>query len=77
VLIGSVGDSPAFLMRERDVRPLTLDYTAEVLQRDPASPAEGESHKLARALGSLPSVKVDIISGRVRPRDHVELCSDA
>lgn len=76
LIIGSVGDSPAFLMRDADVRQLTLDHTAEVLQRDPASPAEGESHKLARALGSLPSVKVDIISGRVRPRDHVVLCSD-
>lgn len=76
LIIGSVGDSPAFLMRDAGVRQLTVDHTAEVLQRDPASSAEGESHKLARALGSQPSVKVDIISGRVRPGDHVVLCSD-
>lgn len=76
LIIGSVGDSPAYLMRDTDVRQLTLDHAAEVLQRDPAAPAKGESHKLARALGSLPSVKVDIISGRVRPGDHVVLCSD-
>lgn len=77
LIIGSVGDSPAYLMRDADVRQLTLDHTVEVLEREAAAGgAPGEGRKLVRALGSLPSVKVDIISGRVRPGDHVVLCSD-
>lgn len=79
LVIGSVGDSPAYLMRDADVRQLTLDHTVEVLERESGAAGEGGEpgqRKLARALGSLPSVKVDIISGRVRPGDHVVLCSD-
>lgn len=79
LVIGSVGDSPAYLMRDADVRQLTLDHTVEVLERERGAAGEGGEpgpRKLARALGSLPSVKVDIISGRVRPGDHVVLCSD-
>lgn len=78
LIVGSVGDSPAYLMRDADVRQLTIDHTTEVLERERASGdrADPASRKLARALGSLPSVKVDIITGRVHPGDHVVLCSD-
>lgn len=79
LIIGSVGDSPAYLMRDADVRMLTIDHTAEVLERETVSAvdaADPAARKLARALGSLPSVKVDIITGRVRPGDHLVLCSD-
>ncbi|MDI6838357.1 MAG: hypothetical protein QMD99_21925, partial [Rhizobiaceae bacterium] len=34
LIIGSVGDSPAYLMRDADVRQLTLDHTVEVLERE-------------------------------------------
>ncbi len=78
LIVGSVGDSPAYLMRDAEVRQLTIDHTAEVLERETtaAENADPAARKLARALGSLPSVKVDIISGRVRPGDHIVLCSD-
>lgn len=78
LIVGNVGDSPAYLMRDADVRQLTVDHTTEVLERETASAdnADPAARKLARALGSLPSVKVDIITGRVRPGDHVVLCSD-
>jgi serine/threonine protein phosphatase PrpC len=79
LIIGSVGDSPAYLMRSATARKLTLDHNVETMQREAGTPlADGDptAHKLVRALGKEPSVKVDIISGRVRDGDHVVLCSD-
>jgi hypothetical protein len=77
--IGSVGDSPAYLMRDANPRKLTLDHTVGAMQREAGYPLPEDDpagRKLVRALGSMPSVKVDIISGPVRAGDHVVLCSD-
>lgn len=77
--IGSVGDSPAYLLRGGTVRQLTRDHTLENQKRDEGTPLEDgdpSGRKLVRALGSQASVKVDIISGKVRAGDHVVLCSD-
>ncbi len=77
--VGSVGDSPAYLMRDANPRKLTLDHNLETMSRVAGVPiAEGDpaGRKLVRALGSMPSVKVDIISGMVRSGDHIVLCSD-
>ena len=55
LIIGSVGDSPAYLMRDADVRMLTIDHTAEVLERETVSAvdaADPAARKLARALGA-------------------------
>lgn len=79
LVIGSVGDSPAYLMRDAQARQLTLDHTLGNMRREagkPLSAGDPSSGKLVRALGSMPSVKVDIITGRVRHGDHVVLCSD-
>ena len=80
LIVGSVGDSPAFLMRDAESRQLTLDHTVEAMAEHNGVPLpDGEDdagRKLVRALGSMPSVKVDIITGRVRSGDHVVLCSD-
>jgi serine/threonine protein phosphatase PrpC len=71
LIIGSVGDSPAYLIRDTHPRKLTLDHTTQALQSEDEPPG-----KLVRALGVAPSVKVDIITGRVRDGDCVVLCSD-
>ncbi|HEX3053613.1 MAG TPA: protein phosphatase 2C domain-containing protein [Aggregatilineaceae bacterium] len=79
LIVGSVGDSPAYLMRDADVRKLTLDHTVEAMQREAGNPlpeGDPQGRKLVRALGSQPSVKVDIITGRVRGGDQVVMCSD-
>ncbi|MBN1201436.1 MAG: protein phosphatase 2C domain-containing protein [Anaerolineae bacterium] len=79
LVIGSVGDSPAYLMRDANARKLTLDHTLEAAQREAGTPLADDDpngRKLVRALGSRPAVKVDIISGLVRGGDHVVLCSD-
>jgi serine/threonine protein phosphatase PrpC len=79
LIIGSVGDSPAYLMRDALARKLTLDHTVEAMRREAGTPLpedDPSGRKLVRALGSMQSVKVDIISGMVRAGDHVVLCSD-
>ncbi|HVO69504.1 MAG TPA: protein phosphatase 2C domain-containing protein [Aggregatilineaceae bacterium] len=79
LVIGSVGDSPAYLMRHAQARKLTLDHTVETMQEEAGvslPDGDPDGRKLVRALGSAPSVKVDIITGRVRGGDHVVLCSD-
>lgn len=79
LIVGSVGNCPVFLMRDAQARRLTRepDLTDDhpVLEGgavdDPAL-----ARQLARALGSRPSAKVDVISGRVRDGDHIVLCSE-
>ncbi len=79
LVVGSVGDSPAYLLRESQQRKLTQDHTVEVLQAEEGivlPDGDENGQKLVRALGTQPSVKVDIISGRVRLGDYILLCSD-
>jgi serine/threonine protein phosphatase PrpC len=79
LVIGSVGDSPAYLVRDARPRKLTLDHTVASLPPDEqAALPDGDAAgpMLVRALGVAPSVKVDIITGRVRDGDCVVLCSD-
>lgn len=65
LIIGSVGDCPAFLIRDGAPRRLTPEPPAAVLAED----------QPARLLGVSHSARVDIISGRVRSGDCVVLCS--
>jgi len=79
LIVGSVGDSPAFLVRDGEARKLTLDHTLAEERREAGEPlpeGDPDGRKLVRALGRTAAVKVDIISGRVRGGDYVVLCSD-
>ncbi len=79
LVIGNVGDSPAYLMRGGHTRQLTQDHTLANQRQEEGLPlpdGDPAGHKLVRALGSQPAVKVDIITGRLRDGDIVVLCSD-
>ena len=77
LVIASVGDSPAFLLRDGVARQLTRAHTVENLAQEVNADVPDElRHKLVRALGTQPRVQVDVISGRVRDGDYVVLCSD-
>ncbi len=65
LIIGSVGDCPAFLIRDGAPRRLTPEPPSAVLAVE----------QPARLLGVSHSARVDIISGRVRSGDCVVLCS--
>ena len=81
-VIGHVGDSRAYLLRDGELRQLTSDHswvneqvklgllTAEQAHRHPMR------NIVTRALGNQPAVEVDVIVETVRPGDVFALCSD-
>jgi PPM family protein phosphatase len=82
VAIGHVGDSRAYLIRERSLEQLTEDHSlvAELVRSGRLSPEEAEDHPqrsvITRALGTDPDVDVDTFSVAAKPGDVFLLCSD-
>jgi protein phosphatase len=82
VAIGHVGDSRAYLIRNRKLEQLTEDHSlvAELVRSGKLSPEEAEDHPqrsvITRALGTDPDVDVDVFSVETRPGDLFLLCSD-
>ena len=82
VAIGHVGDSRAYLIRDRKLEQLTEDHSlvAELVRSGKLSPEEAEGHPqrsvITRALGTDPDVDVDTFSVETRPGDLFLLCSD-
>jgi PPM family protein phosphatase len=82
VAIGHVGDSRAYLIRNRSLEQLTEDHSlvAELVRSGRLSPEEAEDHPqrsvITRALGTDPNVDVDTFSIETKPGDLFLLCSD-
>src|SRR3954462_6168775 len=82
VAIGHVGDSRAYLVRNRSLDQLTEDHSlvAELVRSGKLSPEEAEGHPqrsvITRALGTDPDVDVDTFSIEAKPGDLFLLCSD-
>ena len=82
VSIGHVGDSRAYLIRDRKVDQLTEDHSlvAELVRTGRLSPEEAETHPqrsvITRALGTDPDVDVDAFSIEAKPGDLFLICSD-
>jgi protein phosphatase len=82
VSFGHVGDSRAYLIRDRKLEQLTEDHSlvAELVRSGQLSPEEAETHPqrsvITRALGSDPDVDVDTFSIEARPDDLFMICSD-
>jgi protein phosphatase len=69
--IANVGDSRAYLLRNRDLHQISQDHSWA------AAGAEGiGQHVITRALGLRPEVEVDIYKQRLRAGDRILLCSD-
>lgn len=81
-VLGHVGDSRSYLIRDDRIEPLTKDhsYVQEQLDLGLIKPEEAETHALRnaiyRAVGFEPELEVDIFRGRVKDRDIYLLCSD-
>ena len=81
-LIGHVGDSRAYLIREDSIQQLTQDHSwvAERVRQGVLTQNEAKKHRLrnviTNALGSEQSVKLDILHFDVRSGDKVLICSD-
>ena len=82
VAIGHVGDSRAYLIRDRRLEQLTEDHSlvAELVRSGKLSPEEADTHPqrsvITRALGTDPDVDVDTFSVATRAGDLFLLCSD-
>jgi protein phosphatase len=82
VAIGHVGDSRAYLIRDRKLEQLTEDHSlvAELVRSGKLSPEEADHHPqrsvITRALGTDPDVDVDTFSVETMAGDLFLLCSD-
>lgn len=81
-LIGHVGDSRAYLIRDGEVRRLTEDHTyvQELVNQGRLSAEEARLHPraslLTRALGTSEGVRIDIHEGELASGDRFVLASD-
>lgn len=77
-----MGDSRAYLIRDRKIVRLTHDHSLvqELVDAGMLGAEEAERHesanKITRAVGASEQVQVDIVGGDVRPNDQFLLASD-
>ncbi len=82
VAIGHVGDSRAYLFRAGSLEQLTTDHSlvAELVSSGVLTPEEAERHPqrsaITRALGTEPTVEVQVLTIAGEPGDLYLLCSD-
>ncbi len=82
VVIGHVGDSRAYLVRDRQIEQITEDHSLvnELLKTGRLSPEEAETHPqrsvITRAVGTDPDVDVDSFVVDTRDGDVFLICSD-
>lgn len=82
ILVGHVGDSRAYLLRDGDIERLTEDHSLveELVREGRLTPEQAEVHPqraiVTRALGVEPDIDIDIYAIDVRAGDRVILCSD-
>ena len=80
--IAQVGDSRAYLIRNRAILQVTTDHTLveEMVLSGLITPSEALSHPkrnyITRALGTAETVEVDLLRLDTRPDDVFLLCSD-
>jgi PPM family protein phosphatase len=81
-IVGHVGDSRAYLLRDGKLQQLTRDHSwvAERVRQGLISEQEAREHRwrnvITNALGSYPQVRLDLSGIEVRPDDVLLVCSD-
>jgi len=81
-IIGHVGDSRGYLLREGKLKRITRDHTVvqNLVESGAISPAATADHPLGhlinRAVGTEETVQVDIFGGDSLPGDIFMLCTD-
>ncbi|HSJ57868.1 MAG TPA: Stp1/IreP family PP2C-type Ser/Thr phosphatase, partial [Anaerolineae bacterium] len=82
VFIANVGDSRAYLIGRKSVRQITEDHSwvGEQLRARLLTAEEARAHPqrnvVTRALGSKPTVEVDLFEGELSDHDILFMCSD-
>ena len=81
-VIGHVGDSRVYLLRDGNLKQVTRDHSWVQLQVDQGLLTQEEARNHPRkniilcALGTDPSISIDMLEGRGLDRDIFLLCSD-
>jgi len=81
-VLGHVGDSRTYLLRQKQLRKLTRDHSLIQTQIDQGliTPEEARGHSLKnvilKAVGIEETLAVDLIRGKTHPGDLFLLCSD-
>jgi len=81
-VLGHVGDSRTYLLRNAQLKQLTEDHSVvqDQVNRGSITPAEAKNHPLGgvilRAVGVKEKIDVDLIRGKALPGDLFLLCSD-
>ncbi|MTI67594.1 MAG: Stp1/IreP family PP2C-type Ser/Thr phosphatase [Firmicutes bacterium] len=82
IFVGHVGDSRAYLLREKSLKQLTHDHSlvAELVRNGSITEEEAINHPqkniITRALGTDKDLKVDILSREIKEDDIIMLCTD-
>jgi serine/threonine protein phosphatase PrpC len=82
VYLANVGDSRAYLINKKGISQITEDHSwvAEQVRAGLLSPEQAYRHPqrnlVTRALGSKPSVEVDLFEGELHEGDSLLLCTD-
>ena len=82
VYVANVGDSRAYLINKNSITQITEDHSwvEEQVRAGLLTPEQAKRHPqrnlVTRALGSKPSVEVDLFEGVVSTGDTILLCSD-
>lgn len=82
MIIGHVGDSRAYLLRDGSLRQVTADHSmvAEMVRQGLLTKAQAASHPMrnyiTRAVGSESGIDVDILTEKRRKGDLWLICSD-
>ncbi len=80
--IGHVGDSRAYLVRKNVIYQLTEDHSVvgELVRMGMLTKSVAKVHPqrnlLTRAMGTLPTVDMEIVDSKVEPGDRFILCTD-
>jgi len=84
-IVGHIGDSRTYLIRNNTIRQLTSDHTCEPgsteinIDLDSAftnSPTKESKNIIYRAVGHMKDREVDVVSDRWKPNDIFLICSD-
>ncbi|MFN2227064.1 MAG: Stp1/IreP family PP2C-type Ser/Thr phosphatase [Anaerolineae bacterium] len=82
VYVASVGDSRAYLINGGGIRQITEDHSwvVEQVRMGLLTPEDARHHPqrnvVTRALGSRPTVEVDLFEGEIGEGDYLLLCTD-
>jgi protein phosphatase len=82
LMVGHVGDSRAYLVRDGELRQITDDHSLveEMVRGGELTPEQAEVHPqrsiITRALGIEPQVDVDVYPIELQPGDRILFCSD-